>query len=113
MQPNAVGEKTSHVCEVDNFWWKFDLMFIRQNIREYCNQTGRNQPTNSTESRFGTMADVLYESQSQVEESKMTAATASANADPILHNHGKIYEHGKAGKSSGHQPKSAFFQNFK
>ena len=37
MQPNAVGEKTSHVCEVDNFWWKFDLMSIRTNIREYCN----------------------------------------------------------------------------
>ena len=37
MQPNAVGEKTSHVCEVDNFWWKFDLLCIRTNIREYCN----------------------------------------------------------------------------
>ena len=36
MQPNMVGEQTSHVCEIDNFWWKFDLLSVRSNIREYC-----------------------------------------------------------------------------
>ena len=69
METNAVGEHTSHVCEIDNFWWKFDLLFVRSNIREYCVQSGRNQqPIKSTnDSRFGTIAEVA-ESDSQVQQ---------------------------------------------
>lgn len=44
MRPNLVGELTSHICEVDSFWWKFDMRFVRYNILAYNREVNRNQP---------------------------------------------------------------------
>ena len=62
MKPNSIGETTSHVCEIDNFWWKFDLLFVRKNIREYCIQTDRNQPV-KPKFQLGQTTDTIAEVQ--------------------------------------------------
>ena len=35
---NSSGESTSHLFEIDNFNWQFDLLHLRTTIREFCEQ---------------------------------------------------------------------------
>ena len=42
-----------HIVEVDNFWWKFDVLVLRNHLREYMRESGLWEGS-SRQSRLGT-----------------------------------------------------------
>lgn len=40
-----VGEQTSHLFEIDNFTWRFDIIVLRKDIREYQRSIGIEVPS--------------------------------------------------------------------
>jgi len=43
IQKQSNAQTTSHLFEIDSFWWKFDLLYLRQSIQCFNAKSGQGQ----------------------------------------------------------------------